>query len=116
LPGVPRRGNGAQRAVYAVGYSKAAPPGGKQVTTVTTTSPDTVLEELREIMIDVFDIDDVELTPATTADDIEEWDSLSHVRLLVAVERRFKVKFSNSEIEKLKSVGDLIGLIQAKAA
>lgn len=79
-------------------------------------SPETILDELREIMIDVFDVDDLEVTPATTAEDVEEWDSLSHVRLVVAVERKFGFKFKNSEIEGLKTVGDLANLIKAKAA
>jgi len=81
-----------------------------------TMSHETILAELREIMIDVFDIDELEITDATTAEDVEEWDSLSHVRLVVAVERKFGFKFKNSEIEALKTVGDLVGLIQAKAA
>ena len=79
-------------------------------------SSDSILHDLREIMVDVFDVDDVEITRATTAEDVEEWDSLSHVRLVVAVERKFGFKFKNSEIEGMKSVGDLVDLIQAKAA
>lgn len=79
-------------------------------------SSDSLLHDLREIMVDVFDVDDVEITRATTAEDVEEWDSLSHVRLVVAVERKFGFKFKNSEIEGLKSVGDLVDLIEAKAA
>ena len=47
---------------------------------------------------------------------IEEWDSLSHVRLVVAVERKFGFKLKNAEIEALKSVGDLVTLIDSKAA
>ena len=77
---------------------------------------ESILEQLRDIMLDVFDLDDVQLTPATTADDIEEWDSLSHVRLVVAVERKFGFKLKNAEIEALKSVGDLVTLIETKAA
>lgn len=79
-------------------------------------SADTILRELREIMIDVFDVDDLEITRATSAEDVEEWDSLSHVRLVVAVERKFGFKLKNSEIEALKSVGDLVDLIAAKTA
>jgi len=79
-------------------------------------SHETILAELREIMIDVFDIDELELTDATTAEDVEEWDSLSHVRLVVAVERKFGFKFKNSEIESLKTVGDLVRLIESKTA
>ena len=83
---------------------------------MTALSADAILDELREIMIDVFDIDDIAITSGTTAEDVEEWDSLSHVRLLIAVERKFKIKFSNSEIESLKSVGDLVRVVQAKLA
>jgi acyl carrier protein len=77
-----------------------------------------ILETIRRIMNDVFDVDleDGSVTPDTTANDIEEWDSLSHIRLIVAIERKFKVKFKNSEIESLKRVGDLVALVQAKAA
>lgn len=69
-------------------------------------------------MADVFDmdLDAGEVTEDTTAGDIEEWDSLSHIRLIVAVERQFKVKFTNSEIEQLKRVGDLVTLVEAKTA
>jgi acyl carrier protein len=74
------------------------------------------LSVVREIMEDVFDVENLEVTPKTTADDIEEWDSLSHIRLVVAIERRFKIEFKNSEIGNLKNVGDLIGLIDAKVA
>ena len=76
---------------------------------------ESILGQLRDIMLDVFDLDDVQLTPATTADDIEEWDSLSHVRLVVAVERKFGFKLKNAEIEALKSVGDLVTLIESRA-
>lgn len=79
-------------------------------------SHETILAELREIMIDVFDIDELEVSDATTAEDVEEWDSLSHVRLVVAVERKFGFKFKNSEIESLKTVGDLVRLIETKTA
>lgn len=65
-------------------------------------------------MRDVFDLDDLVITPDTSAEDVEEWDSLSHVRLIVAIERKFKFKFTNSEIDSLKNVGDLVKVIQSK--
>lgn len=65
-------------------------------------------------MRDVFDLDDLVITPDTSAEDVEEWDSLSHVRLIVAIERKFKFKFTNSEIDSLKNVGDLAKVIQSK--
>jgi acyl carrier protein len=65
-------------------------------------------------MEDVFDIDGLVVTPETSAADLEEWDSLSHIRLIVAIERKFKIKFKNAELEGLKNVGDLLKVIAAK--
>ncbi len=81
-------------------------------------TPNEVLDEVSAIMSDVFDVDlePGSVTLDTTAKDIDEWDSLSHIRLIVAIERKFDVKFKNSEIESLKRVGDLVALIQAKVA
>jgi acyl carrier protein len=75
-----------------------------------------IFSSVKSIMADVFDIDDTGITLDTSAKDIEEWDSLSHIRLIVAVERKFKIKFKNSEIESLQSVGDLAALIETKTA
>ncbi len=74
-----------------------------------------LLLKLQDIMRDVFDVDDLVISESTTAEDVEEWDSLSHIRLIVAIEREFGFKFKNSEIESLKNVGDLLKLIQSKA-
>jgi acyl carrier protein len=73
-----------------------------------------ILASIRDTMVDVFDLDELEISKNTTADDIEEWDSLSNIRLVVAVERSFKVKFTNAEIAGLMNVGDLVKLIQVK--
>ena len=72
------------------------------------------MSEIQDIMRDVFDLDDLDISKDTTAEDVEEWDSLSHIRLIVAIERKFGFKFKNSEIESLKNVGDLIKIIQTK--
>lgn len=77
---------------------------------------DAVFADLREIFLDVLDLDAVALSDATTADDIDEWDSLSHIRLVVTVERHFKIKFSNAEIEGFSRVGDLVDGILRKLA
>lgn len=74
------------------------------------------LKRVQEIMVDVFDEDDLTVNRDTSADDVEDWDSLSHIRLMVAVEREFGVKFTNAEIEQLQKVGDLIDLIDRKLA
>lgn len=76
---------------------------------------ESTLETVREIMIDVFDVDDdLEITSETSAEDIEEWDSLSYIRLIVAIERQMGIKFKNSEIEELKNVGELVAVIDGK--
>jgi acyl carrier protein len=69
---------------------------------------------MQEIMVDTFDLDDLTITRDTTAADIEEWDSLSHIRLVVAIEREYRIKFTNAEIESLANVGELMDTIQAK--
>jgi acyl carrier protein len=75
---------------------------------------DEVRSKLTSIFETVLDVDDLDLRDDLSAGDIEEWDSLSHVRLIVTVERQFKIKFSNSEIEGLKNVGDLIRMVMTK--
>ncbi len=72
------------------------------------------LDRLNGVFQQVFDDDELEITPETTAKDVEGWDSLMHVTLLINVEKAFGVKFSSSEVASLKSVGDLAGLIEAK--
>ena len=71
---------------------------------------------LTEIMEDVFDDDSIVATPALSAKDVDGWDSLTHIRLILTVEKAFKVKFSTSEIGKMQTVGDLVTLIKARAA
>ncbi len=75
-----------------------------------------IMAKVADLMVDVFDVDDLDITPATSADDIEEWDSLSHIRLMISIERAFKVKFLNEEIAELKNVGELVQVIQQKLA
>lgn len=74
-----------------------------------------IYEKLTPIFHDVFQEDDLVLAPELTADDVEGWDSMSHIRLVISVERTFKVKFSASEVGMLKNVGDLVGLIKSKS-
>ena len=72
------------------------------------------MDNLKEIMRDVFDDDSIDPTEAMTAEDVEEWDSLSHIRLMVSIEKQFKVKFTNAEVERLRNVGDLLKAINSK--
>jgi acyl carrier protein len=73
-----------------------------------------IIEKTRLIMMDVLDLDDLHIDGHTTAADVEEWDSLSHIRLVVAIERAFSVKFSTGEIEGFKNVGDMARAVKAK--
>lgn len=72
---------------------------------------DAVYRKLEDVFSDVFE-EDIELTPGLTAEDVEGWDSLAHIRLMLSVERAFKVKFSTLEINGLRNVGDLVTLIE----
>ena len=74
-----------------------------------------IYSRLEEIFHDVFDDDSIAVTPELSAADVDGWDSLTHIRLLLTVEKAFKVKFSTSEIGKLKNVGDLVKLIKSQA-
>jgi acyl carrier protein len=69
---------------------------------------------LAQIFEDIFDDDSIELTPDLSAKDVDGWDSLAHIRLILTIEKAFKIKFSTSEIGKLACVGDLVALIQSR--
>ena len=71
---------------------------------------------LTDVFRDVFDDDSIVLHENTTADDIADWDSQSHITLILAAEMRFGVKFRTSELDSLKNVGDFASLIEAKLA
>ena len=72
------------------------------------------LEQLNTIFQEVFDDDDIRITPEMTANDIDGWDSLSHVNLITTVETRFNIRFSQKELLTQKNVGDLIRDIELK--
>lgn len=71
-------------------------------------------DRLEQVFQTVFEDDEIEISNETTADDIDAWDSLTHVQLIVAVEKEFGLKFSTVEVMKLKNVGDFIALIEKK--
>lgn len=73
-----------------------------------------IFEALNEVFQDVFDDEDIVVNDATTADDIEDWDSLEHINLVVAVEKKFNIKFSMSEVTSMKNVGEMADLIEAR--
>ena len=71
-----------------------------------------IFEELTEIFRDIFDDEEIELTDETTADDIEDWDSLEQINLLVAIEKKFSIKFKLDEVSHLANVGNMVDLVQ----
>lgn len=68
-----------------------------------------ILTELEDVFRDVFDDDSIALTEATTAKDIDGWDSLGNLNLIIAIEQRFGVKFATAEISRLKDKGQNLG-------
>ena len=72
------------------------------------------LETLNDIFRHVFDDDDIRITRHMTANDVDGWDSLSHVNLITAVEAKFKIRFTQKELLTLKNVGDLLDHIGRK--
>jgi acyl carrier protein len=68
---------------------------------------------LTEIFEAVFD-EEITLTPELSAKDVDGWDSLTHIRLILTIEKRFNIKFSSSEIGKLENVADLVKLIKQR--
>jgi acyl carrier protein len=73
-----------------------------------------IYSELTKIFRSVFGDDTLMVSPALTAKDVRGWDSLRNIRLILTIERTYKVRFSSSEIGKLSSVEDLVRLIQTK--
>jgi acyl carrier protein len=73
-----------------------------------------ILAKVQDIFRDVLDNDDIVLTPQTSADDVEDWDSLSHIQLIVAIEKAFKIKFTSKEILSWSNVSEMIESISSK--
>ena len=76
----------------------------------------TTMEILNGIFRMVFDDDTIQISPEMTANDIDGWDSLSHVNLTVAVEAKFGIRFNHKELLSLKNIGDLLNAIENKVA
>lgn len=66
---------------------------------------------VQEIFRDIFDDDELIITDSTSSKDIEDWDSLEHISLIVAMEKEFNMKFDIKQVNKLENVGGMIDLI-----
>jgi acyl carrier protein len=75
-----------------------------------------IYAHLTTLFQDVFDDDSILVAPELTAKDVDGWDSLTHIRLMLSIEKTFRIKFSTSEIGKLENVGALVALIQARTS
>lgn len=77
-------------------------------------SREEIYEQLNEVFQDVFDDEDIIVNDETTAEDIEDWDSLEHINLIVAVEKKFGIKFNMGEVNKFNNVGEMVTSISEK--
>ena len=74
-----------------------------------------IFAQLNSVFREVFDDDSIVVTPATTAHDIEDWDSLNHITLISAVEDAFGVRFTMGEVSSMKDVGEMVEIIAVRA-
>jgi acyl carrier protein len=77
---------------------------------------DEILKQTQDVFREVFDDESLLITDETTAEDIEDWDSLEHINLITAIEQHFKIKFAMSEATRFKNVGDLIDTTYKKVS
>jgi acyl carrier protein len=73
-----------------------------------------IYSRLAVVFNDVFDDETIEITPQLAAKDVDGWDSLTHIRLILSVEKAFKIRFTTAEVGNLENVGDLVALIRAR--
>lgn len=77
-------------------------------------SEDTVWSRVRGVVVEVFGDDDIVLEPSTTAADVEGWDSVSNIEVMVALEQEFSVRFNTGEMANLANMGQLVALISSR--
>ncbi len=73
-----------------------------------------IMEIVQDIFRDVFDDESLVITDSTNSSDIEDWDSLEHIALVVSMEKKFNLKFDLKEVNELANVGEMVDLIASK--
>jgi len=73
-----------------------------------------ILKQINIIFIDVLDNEEVAIMESTQATDVDDWDSLTHIQLVVAIEKQFKIRFTSKEIQSWKNVGEMLNCIVGK--
>lgn len=73
-----------------------------------------IIRQVNDIFIEVLDNPDIKIGYETTSQDVEEWDSLNHIQLVVAIEKHFKIRFTSAEIINFKNVGEMCNAIKTK--
>ena len=73
-----------------------------------------ILSQVTAILMDILDVEDLILTEKTHASDVNEWDSLNHIQLIVAIEKHFEIRFTSREIQSWANVGEMIDSIEQK--
>jgi acyl carrier protein len=73
-----------------------------------------IMQEVTDVFRDVLDNESLTLNRNTTALDVEEWDSITHIQIIVALEKKYKIKFTAAEIQSFKNVGELVDTVERK--
>ena len=74
-----------------------------------------IFDRLNVVFREVFDNDEIVVIRETTADDIDDWDSLEHINLIAAVEKEFDIRFKMKEVSSMKNVGEMVDIIASRA-
>ena len=75
-----------------------------------------IKEKLQSVFVDVFDDEDLRISNSTNSGDIEDWDSLNHIALVLSIEKCFNIRFMTGEVLSLKDVGEMIQLLEEKTS
>lgn len=73
-----------------------------------------ILGQINKIFVSILDNEDIKINESTMANDVDEWDSLTHIQLVVAIEKHFSIRFTSKEIQSWNNVGEMIKCIQEK--